>query len=59
MTLCGIVRTANGYALCTAEIEPGAAPKVLSVKCGPSQSHMEYIAMEHKKLIAVLARKVA
>lgn len=52
MRLAAPVRTSKGYALAIAEIAPDGT--VLKVKLGHSQTALEFIAREHKRVLGVL-----
>lgn len=55
MWLCGIVRTAKGYAVATAEISTEG--EVLQFVIGNSQAFPEFVAIEHRREAARLSTK--
>jgi hypothetical protein len=53
MVLTGVVRTTKGYAVARAVVKDGAAVVTL----GHSQTHKEFVAMEHKKVLIAATLK--
>jgi hypothetical protein len=56
MVLAGIVRTSKGFAVAVAEL--AADGTTTSLRIGRSQTIREFVALEHKKMLAPMAMKV-
>jgi hypothetical protein len=56
MRLSGIVRTTSGFAVAQVTLSPTGDLVEMSV--GQSQSHPEFVAIEHKRVVAMLGQKV-
>lgn len=56
MVLSGLVRTSKGYAVATAVISD--AGELLSWKLGNSQAYKQFVAIEHKAIVASRGQKL-
>lgn len=56
MVLSGIVKTSRGYAVATAVISD--AGELLSWKLGNSQAYKQFVAVEHKAIVAARGQKL-